>query len=189
MPANMKVFRQPTCPWWFLFTFDNPLRRLYQDPAKFLSPLISEGDRVLDIGCGMGFLTLPAAKLVGQGGEVVAVDLQQRMLEGLSRRAEKENFQGRIRLHRAVQDRIGIEGPFDLALAFWMVHEVHDRVSFISQIRSLLRPGGKVLIAEPYLHVSRDDFLRTSSILEQTGFTIVDEPKIGFSRTLVAEKE
>jgi SAM-dependent methyltransferase len=111
------------------------------------------------------------------------------MLEGLSRRAEKEDLQQRIRLHRAVQNRIGVEGSFDLALAFWMVHEVHDRESFISQIRSLLRPGGKLLIAEPYLHVSRDDFLQTSRILQKTGFKIIDQPKIGFSRTLVAAKE
>jgi len=47
--------RQPTCPWWFLFTFDNPLRKIYQDPLKILSPYINVGDTAVDLGCGMGF--------------------------------------------------------------------------------------------------------------------------------------
>ncbi|MCD6425688.1 MAG: hypothetical protein J7L35_09305 [Anaerolineales bacterium] len=47
--------RQPTCPWWFLFTFDNPLRKIYQDPLKILSLYINVGDTTVELGCGMGF--------------------------------------------------------------------------------------------------------------------------------------
>ena len=178
-----------TCPWWFLFSFDNPLRRLYQDPRKVLTPLISEGDRILDLGCGMGFLTIPAATLVGEEGEVVAVDLQQRMLDGLWRKARQAGIQERIRLQLASQESIGVFGSFDLALAFWMVHEVHDQKSFLDQIHDRLKPGGKLLIAEPYLHVPKTRFRGIASDLRETGLKINASPAVGFSRTLLAVKE
>ena len=76
-------------------------------------------------------ITIPAAALTGENGEVVAVDLQQRMLDGLWRKALKAGLQERIRLQLASQGSIGVSGYFDLALAFWMVHEVHDRKSFL----------------------------------------------------------
>ena len=189
MPVNLKVFHQHTCPWWFLFTFDNPLRRLYQDPLKVLTPLISEGDRILDLGCGMGFLTIPAATLVGEEGEVVAVDLQQRMLDGLWRKARQAGIQERIQLQLANQDSIGVAGSFDLALAFWMVHEVHDRKSFLVQIRERLKLGGKLLIAEPYLHVPNARFQEIEYDLRETGLINHSSPAVGFSRTLLAVKE
>lgn len=59
---------QHTCPWWLLFTFDNPLRSLVQNPQKMLRPYVKQGDIVLDVGCGMGFFTLGLAELVGQDG-------------------------------------------------------------------------------------------------------------------------
>lgn len=180
---------QHTCPWWFLFAFDNPLRRLYQNPRKILSPLISGGERILDLGCGMGFLTIPAAELVGEKGQVVAVDLQRRMLDGLIKRADKLDLQDRIQAQLTTQRDIGVDGRFDLVLAFWMVHEVHDRESFLSQIWKLLGSGGKFLVAEPLIHVTKADFMRTSSILEKIGFCKIDEPDVGFSRAIIVGKE
>ncbi len=84
--GNMKIeklkIRQPTCPWWFLFTFDNPFRKIYQDPFTILTPYLKNGDTAVDLGCGMGYFSIPMAELVGDRGKVVAVDLQERMLPG-----------------------------------------------------------------------------------------------------------
>ena len=46
------------CPWWFAYTFDNPLRRLVHNPEKMLQKFIKEGDTVVDIGCGMGYFSI-----------------------------------------------------------------------------------------------------------------------------------
>ena len=64
-----------TCPWWLLFTLDNPLCRLVHDPQKILCPYVNDGDTVLNLGCGMGYFTLSLAELVGQGGRVIALCL------------------------------------------------------------------------------------------------------------------
>ena len=77
------------CPWWFGYLLVNPLRRLRQDPRRLLGPFVRDGMVVLEPGCGMGFFTLEAARMVGPDGRVVAVDVQPRMLAGLERRAAR----------------------------------------------------------------------------------------------------
>jgi SAM-dependent methyltransferase len=77
------------CPWWLCYSFDNPLRRLVHDPERILNPHVNPGMTAVDIGCGMGCFTLGLAKLVGPGGKVIAVDLQEEMLAALGRRARK----------------------------------------------------------------------------------------------------
>ncbi len=68
MIEKLKI-RQPTCPWWFLFTFDNPLRKFYQDPEKILTPYLKSGEIVVDLGCGMGYFSIPMADWLGKPGK------------------------------------------------------------------------------------------------------------------------
>ncbi len=180
---------QPTCPWWFLFTFDNPFRKIYQDPFTILTPYLKNGDTAVDLGCGMGYFSIPMAELVGDRGKVIAVDLQERMLAGLRGRAEKAKLLERIKTHRCTQNQIGISEEVDFVLAFWMVHEVHISQSFLEQIRVMLKPGGRLLIAEPYIHVSRNKFQEIKSQLDEVGFSILGSPAIGFSRSILVEKD
>jgi len=181
--------RQPTCPWWFLFTFDNPLRMIYQDPVKIMSPYIHVGDTVVDLGCGMGYFSIPMAELVGDRGKVISVDLQEQMLAGLRRRAENAGLFDRIKTHQSAQDQIRLFEEVDFVLAFWMVHEVHNSRSFLEQIRDILKVGGRFLIAEPYIHVSQNKFREIETQLNEAGFIILGSPAIGFSRSILVEKE
>ena len=181
--------RQPTCPWWFLFTFDNPIRKFYQDPEKILTPYLNQGDLAVDLGCGMGYFSVPMAKLVGETGKVICVDLQAEMLQGLKKRAQRAGLAERIDLHHCTQEQIGVTGPVDFVVAFWMAHEVHHRKEFFDQIYKMLKTGGSLLIAEPYLHVSRRSFQQMRAELLECGFSILDNPGIGFSRSILVQKE
>ncbi len=143
----------------------------------------------MDLGCGMGYFSLPLAKLVGEDGQVIAVDLQPRMLAGLKRRAEKTILLERIKLHQCSQDQIGIPGPVDFVLAFWMVHEVHTSRVFLEQIWDMLKNQGLLLIVEPYIHVSEEKFRQTETESLQTGFLIKDRLKIGFSQSVLLCKD
>ena len=176
------------CPPWCYFTFDNIFRRLLQNPNRILRPYIKPGWTVLDVGLGMGYFTIPLAKLVGDTGKVIAADIQQQMLDSLDHRAFKAGVQERIKLQMTKLDNIGISEPIDFCLAFWMVHEVPDRVHFLSEIVSNLKPDGLMLIAEPSIHVSKVHFAKTLEIAKSVGFSVTERPKIFLSHTALLKK-
>ena len=87
---------------------------------KIVGPYVRPGMTVMDVGCGMGFCSIAMAKIVGDNGLVIAVDLQQKMLECCG----SEPGGGRRRsnpLHKCEQDRLGVDAQADFALAFMMV--------------------------------------------------------------------
>jgi ubiquinone/menaquinone biosynthesis C-methylase UbiE len=176
---------QHVCPWWIGYLLISPIRRWLQNPEKILSPYISEGMTVVDIGPGMGFFTLPAARIVGDSGKVIAVDIQEKMLTALRKRAEKAGLAGRIVTKVCEPDSLGISEPVDLCLALNVVHEVPDVNALLSQIKALLKPTGKVLLAEPGGHVSEKGFRETLALAAAAGLRVVAEPKIRRSRAVL----
>ena len=84
------------CPWWGGYFIDNWLRRLFHDPDAILRPYVHPGMTVMDVGCGMGLFAIAMARLVGPTGKVIAVDLQQQMLDVLGKRALKAGVADRI---------------------------------------------------------------------------------------------
>jgi ubiquinone/menaquinone biosynthesis C-methylase UbiE len=180
--------QQCVCPSWFCFTFDNPVRRLLQNPERILKPHIKPGWTVLDVGPGMGYFTVPLAKLVGDKGKVIAADLQVKMLEGIRRRAKKAGVAGRIDFHLSQPDGIGVSEAVDFCLAFWMVHEVPDRERFVREIAACLKPGGLFLFVEPRVHVSKKSFNATLEIAKGAGLTLVEKPIVFFSYAALLKK-
>ncbi len=171
------------CPWWCCFTFDNPIRRLFHNPARIVSPYIRAGNTVIDIGPGMGYFTRIMCGLVGKKGRVIAVDIQQKMLDALARRVAKLGLANRLKTHLAGPNQVGVSDKADFILAFWMVHEVPDAPEFFRQTARLLKPGGTLLLAEPYLHVSKKGFSDTVHAALAAGLKVRESPHIAFSRT------
>jgi ubiquinone/menaquinone biosynthesis C-methylase UbiE len=167
-----------------------PVRRLITDPRRMLKGLVSPGDAVADIGCGPGFFTLPLAESVGDGGSVVAVDLQAAMLDKVRERAEKRGLMGRIRLYQCGPDSLGLAdaGPLDFALAFWMIHEVPGRAGLLAEVHGALRPGGRLLAVEPRGHVGPAAWAGTLEDAAAAGFAVVARPKLAFSRAALLER-
>jgi ubiquinone/menaquinone biosynthesis C-methylase UbiE len=185
---NTRSAGQPAgnvCPWWLCPTFDNPLRRLIQDPDRILAGLVRPGETALDIGCGMGYFSIPLARLVGPGGKVICVDLQEQMLAGVRRRAERAGVADRIRLHRAGTDSLELEETADFALAFWMLHEVPDQAAFLAEVRACLKPCGRLLIVEPRIHVGSAAFERSVTIARDAGLLPVARPAVALSRAVL----
>lgn len=173
------------CPWWLCYSFDNPLRRLFHDPERLLGPYVKTGMTVVDIGCGMGYFTIGLARLTGPEGKVIAVDLQQRMLDALGRRSRRAGVADRIVLHRCRKESLGVEGPADFALAFWMAHEVPDKSRFFKEILALLKTRGRLLVVEPKYHVTQKSLERTVAVCRETGFQILEAPPVALSRAFL----
>lgn len=189
-PFKKLLFRtQHTCPWWLAYTFDNPLRRWLHEPEVIFGDLIRPGQTAIDIGCGMGYFTIPLARLVGPGGKVIAVDLQEQMLKRVKKRAERAGLSERIELRLTNHETVGVTEPADLILAFWMVHEVKDRCAFLREVRALLKPNGRFLVAEPLVHVTAADLERTVHFARAAGLELARRPKIGWSRTALFRRD
>jgi ubiquinone/menaquinone biosynthesis C-methylase UbiE len=180
-----------TCPWWFGYFLLNPFRRLAQSPSRILRPFVREGMTIVEPGCGMGFFTLDLARMVGPRGRVVAVDLQEKMLEGLRRRAARAGLLGRIDLRLAQPDRLGIAdlaGRVDLVVAFYVVHEVREPAAFFAEIASALKPDGALLVVEPPLHVARAAFEATLATAEGAGLRVAGRPRLGPNKAALLAK-
>ena len=176
------------CPWWMVHTFDNPVRRLFHDPEKMLGPYLHRGGRAADIGCGIGFFSLGLARLVGDSGRVFAMDLQENMLAGVERRARRAELSGRIETHQVEKNDLAaphLKGSLDMALAFWMLHEVPDQGGFLAQVRELLKPGGLFYVAEPRMHVTAKAFEESLTMAAELGFKIKERPQVRLSRGAV----
>ncbi len=143
---------------------------------------------VLEPGPGMGFFTLELARRVGPKGRVIAIDVQPQMLAGLVRRATKAGLAGRIDARQPKGDRLGIEdyaGKVDFALAFAMVHEVSNPAALFADIHTALKPGGKLLFAEPAGHVSAEDFDASVKQARKAGLVMESRPTIRRSHAAV----
>lgn len=176
------------CPWWGGYVIDNRLRRLLHQPDRILAAYVRQGMTVMDFGCGMGFCAISMARLVGDGGRVIAADLQQKMLDVLRKRAVKAGVADRIHTHCCQRDSIGVAQPVDFALAFYSAHEVPDPRRLLSEIHGILRPRGKLLLVEPIGHVTRRAFDETLRLAEEIGFHVPDRPRIRLSHAAVLAK-
>lgn len=180
---------QRICPWWLGYTFILPVRKYQHDPQKILGPHIKAGMNVMDYGCAMGYFSIPLAKMTGPQGRVYCVDIQEKMLTQLKKRAVKYDVSDII-----IPMQVGIDyypvsltEHLDFVLLFAVVHEVPDKIGLFSDIYTMLRPGGKVLFAEPKGHVSSKEFDKSINIALNAGLNLSsDKPmKKGLSAFLV----
>jgi ubiquinone/menaquinone biosynthesis C-methylase UbiE len=178
MKENMKV-----CPVELAGALDSRIRRFLQNPVKILKPYIKPGMTVLDLGCGPGYFTIDIADLLNGSGKVIAADLQEGMLEKVNKKIKGTSLEQRIELHKCQENTMGITEKVDFVLCFYMVHEVPDQDNLFREIKSILKPSGKLFIIEPDFHVSKKSFELMVNKLKNIGFKIIERPKVFFSRT------
>jgi ubiquinone/menaquinone biosynthesis C-methylase UbiE len=176
------------CPWWGGYFIDNWIRRWIHNPIEILAPFVKADMAVMDFGCGMGMFSIAMAQLVGSKGQVIAVDLQQKMLDVLQKRARRAGVLDRIRTHRCEPDSISLDEPVDLALAFYSVHEVPNLRRLLDDIHRNLRPDGKFMVAEPIGHVTATDFQVMLTLAEEVGFREQERPRVRLSRAVILVK-
>ncbi len=182
----MKNEKTPyVCPAEFSGSLDNSLRRWLHKPQKILGTYIKQGMSVLDLGCGPGVFTVEIAKMVGESGKVVAADLQDGMLKIVDRKIHGTVLEKRVVLHKCQEESTGLAEKMDFILAFWMVHEVPDQDRLFEELKSLLKPEGKLYIVEPKFHVNRKAFEKMSDKLIRTGFGIIERPRVIISRAIL----
>jgi ubiquinone/menaquinone biosynthesis C-methylase UbiE len=178
------------CPVELSNSLDSKIRRWLQNPRKILAPFIRTGMTALDLGCGPGFFSIELAGHVGAAGKVIAVDLQQGMLNRLHDKVKGTEFEGRITLVQCEKDNINVSETVDFILAFYMVHEIPDKDALFRQLNKILSDQGQCLLVEPKLfHVSEKDFQATLRLAQNNGFEIFPGPKLLASWSAILEKK
>lgn len=169
------------CPWWLGYILASPVRRLAYDPSAIVGPYIREGMTVLEPGPGMGFFTLEIARRVGPGGHVLAVDIQPKMLDRLKKRAARAGVLDRLETRLAQADSMGVAdvaGKIDFVLAFAMVHEMPSAATFFREAAHAMKPGAKLLLAEPAGHVTPELFEAEIAAATEAGLRVSGHPAI-----------
>jgi ubiquinone/menaquinone biosynthesis C-methylase UbiE len=109
---------------------------------------VKEGDRVLDVGCGVGRWS---RLLAARGARVLGVDLSPTMIAQARSRAAREGVAGRCRF--AVEDlsRLDLEERFDLVLGVTVLQHILDPCAFRTALDAMSRhlaPGGRMILLE-----------------------------------------
>jgi ubiquinone/menaquinone biosynthesis C-methylase UbiE len=138
------------CPVWlsWMVELDNPFTKTNRSKVIIEHLDLRPGMAVLDVGCGPGRLTLPIAKAVGTGGEVVAVDIQPGMLQRVHEKARAMNIANVRTVQAAVGDGKLERDRFDKALLVTVLGEIPDRAAALREIYHALKPGGILSVTE-----------------------------------------
>ena len=102
-------------------------------------------ETILDVGCGTGVNVLAISKLVGPSGKVVGIDNSEAMLAVARAKASAENIEYRL---MAVEEMDFAENSFDGVVCTQVLGYVADAVSVIRALLRVVKPRGRVFIAE-----------------------------------------
>lgn len=117
-------------------------------PSKTLKTLgYQQGTAAADIGCGIGVFTIPMAEM-GEGAQIYAADVSEKMLSEIKRRAEEADLGNIIPVKSEEYDfRIGDEAV-DFVLVCAVLHEIDDKTRFLKEAARICRKGGKIAVIE-----------------------------------------
>ena len=128
---------------------ESPERKSLQNIDDFLGLVRNLRWRICaDIGCGIGFYTLPMAEKWKNSRKVIAVDRSTPALEELDKRVDSMELTN-VQILQTVSDRIPIEdASVDLVNLGNVYHEIKGRLNFLKEIYRILKPGGTLLIID-----------------------------------------
>ncbi|WHH61090.1 methyltransferase domain-containing protein [Petroclostridium sp. X23] len=128
---------------------DNEKRREILPPHKALKELrLQEGDTIADIGCGIGYFSIPAAQIVGESGKVFAMDISLEMIEELERKAENNNISNIKAIVTEENDLKVDDNSVSYAFICNVLHETQDMKLFLTEVKRILTDCGKLVIVE-----------------------------------------
>jgi ubiquinone/menaquinone biosynthesis C-methylase UbiE len=124
----------------------------FSNPEHIIDNLsISEGSVVVDFGAGSGFYSIAAARKVGSGGRVYAIDVQQPLLERLKTAAHTEGLSQVNTIWADIETYGGTrlrDGTADVVIVANVLFQLEDRRAAIDEAKRLLHPSGRMVVID-----------------------------------------
>jgi len=152
---------------------------------------LGEGDRVLDFGTRDGAYSIPAVRVVGEGGRVFALDKDRKAVRKIRRRARKAGITNLRAVHVSGEGPIPVpKGSVDVVLLYDILHggyfpEAAQRVRLLRRLRRTLKPGGVLSCYLTHVRQFGLTFRELLAEVRSAGFVLEGESR----RTLVHDEE
>lgn len=157
------------CPASLSWIVDNPLRMRYMQPVLDWVA-IQPGETVLELGPGPGVFTLEAARRIGLGGRLVAVDIQPEMLKQLEARLQASDV-ANVETHAASAYELPLaDNSVDRAFLVSVLPEIPDPPRALAELNRVLKPGGILSITHEFIDPDYLFARETVSLVEAFGF-------------------
>ena len=165
------------CPVLVAAFFDNRIAEQLGGTALLIERAeVKEGMRVLDAGCGPGRVSIPLARRVGRNGEVIALDIQQGMLDRAKANAVQHGLTNIRTLLGALGSTpgalSGYEQSFDRILLVTVLGEIPDQQCALRSLHHALKPDGILSVTEMIIDPDYVPLKQLKALAEQAGFRI-----------------
>lgn len=127
---------------------DNPFCKVNQAANIIKNSGLQPGMKVLDLGCGPGRVTIPAARSVGKTGKVLAMDIQKAMLNKVEKKSKDQKLENIYLLNAGVGDGKLLPNNFDRVLLITVLGEIPNQEKAFTEIYATLKLGGRLTVTE-----------------------------------------
>ena len=165
--------RSRACPVWLARGFEHPIAEKILSARSTLDRMgLLPGQRILEIGPGIGRLLIPAAQRVLPGGEAVGLDIQREMIERLKARVKEMGIVNvSAMLGDATQPNFAAES-FDLIYLCGVLGEIPEPQGALGQCRAVLKPDGVLSITEVFADPDYQSRSSVQRLAEASGFRL-----------------
>ncbi|MCL4498509.1 MAG: class I SAM-dependent methyltransferase [Deltaproteobacteria bacterium] len=173
----MKLKTYALFPAFFSCIIDNKFRNLFENMEKNVELMgVKSGMKVLEAGCGSGFVTEFLSKAVGKEGSVISIDIQEKMIKKAQRkRGYLQNAFFRV---SSASDLSSVKNEeIDLAFLYYSFHEIEDKENAVSELFRVIKHNGMLSIKEPRFEVFEKDRESYKELIISKGFRFIESIK------------
>jgi ubiquinone/menaquinone biosynthesis C-methylase UbiE len=178
----------------YSFSGEDALRRRWHNPERLLRKIgLGPGMVFMDIGCGYGFFTIPAAQILDKQGKVYAVDVNSSAVEKLKRKASEEELENIITAVGEAEKTIFCEKCADIVFFSIVLHDFKNPPKVLQNAKRMIKPNGILINLDwkkkptgfgPPTRI-RFSAEEAQTMIKRAGFTIESNKDVGSNFYLI----